>query len=264
MKRGVLLAGMLTLAGAVSAAGAVMASDNADNDPYDSENAFNPGQNGGVGFTSWVALEVGSPGSMYLEDMAPLDGSRSWGVGGTYALGRGLEEAAAEGTWTFLATHGATVGSFCGFSLRTTTNADSFSSGEILRFGMDYSQEGDATRIYCSTDGGGAYSHLDLGEADLRGSLLTYGVTWSTLAGTFTLGVWNQADDSHAEISGALAAGSPVAMFGVGIFEPGLDERMTFDAFERASIPEPGVAALVGLGALALMGVRWLRGSRSP
>ena len=233
---------------------ALLASDNADNDPY--AVGFNPGDNGGMGFTGWVQLDTGGFGTMYREELSPLDGLRSWGLSGTYALGRGLEEGVDEGTWSFVATHGAEAGSFCGFSLRTSTAAGSFSEGEILRFGMDYGQEGDGTRIYYSTDVGGLYGYIDLGDADLRGCVLQYTVTWSTVSGSFALGVRNLDDDSFGEGIGMLATGEAVAMFGAGIFGAGTDERMTFDAFDVASIPEPAVSASILLGALALWKIR--------
>lgn len=240
------------LAGAVPAARGALASDNADNDPYDSEATFMPGQNGGSGFTSWVELETGTPGSMYLEELDPLDGNQSWGLSGTYALGRGLETAAAEGNWTFTALHGTGIDSFCGFSLRTSTNTDSFAQSEILRFGIDYSEEFDSTRIYYSTNAGGGSDYLDLGDADLRGIQLQYSVTWSTVTGSFQLGVENLDDSSFAEVAGTMLAGNPVAMLGSGVFEATLDERMTFDSFDVNAIPEPSVSMSILLGAWML------------
>lgn len=254
---------MLALAGMVSSARAQLASDNADNDPYDAEATFMPGQNGGSGFTSWVELEVGTPGSMYLEELDPLDGNQSWGLSGTYALGRGLASASAEATWTFSSRFGADVASFCGFNLRTSTDTDDFATGEIFRFGLNYGEEYDATGIYFSTDAGSSYDMLDLGNSDLRGMLLEYTVTWSTLLGSFTLGVHNADEDVYAEISGSLSAGNSVAMLGAGIFEATLDERLTFDDYRLATIPEPGAATLFGLGFSGLLAVRSRRFRRS-
>ncbi len=246
-----------------TALAASLANDNADNDPYGSDNTFMPGQDGGSGFTSWVELETGTPGSMYLEESAPLAGNQSWGLSGTYALGRGLEQATAEATWTFTAMHGAGIAAFCGFSLRTSTSAGSFAESEILRFGIDYSEEFDNTRVYYSTDAGGAYDYLDLGDVDLRGVQLQYSVTWSTFAGSFRLGVENLDNSSYAEGTGTLLSGNAVAMLGVGIFEATLDERLTFDSYDLAPIPEPGTMAALGLGALGLMGARFRRSRRS-
>lgn len=264
MTRGISMAGalVLALAGAVPAARGALASDNADNEPYVSDATFMPGQNGGSGFASWVDLEVGTPGSMYLEELNPLDGNQSWGVSGTYALGRGLDAALAEATWSFSCTYGDGIDGFCGFNLRTSTDVDDFATGEIFRFGLNYGEEYDATGIYYSTDAGSSYEVLDLGNSDLRGMLLEYDMTWSTLLGSFTLGVYNADEDVYAEIGGSLSAGSPVAMLGAGIFEATLDERMTFDDYRLSAIPEPGSAALFGLGAFGLWAVRRRR-SRS-
>ena len=232
----------------------LVASDNADNDPYPS--GWNPGDNPGLGFTEWVNLEVGSPGSMYVENLAPLDGLYSWGLSGRYAVGRGLSNSLAVGQWTFLANHGSGIGSFCGFNLRTSTDDSSFDTDEILRFGVDYGEEFDATRIYFSTNAGADYAYIDLGDDDLRGADLEYSVSWSTVSGSFKLGVRNLDNDDFAEITADLASGAAVAMLGVGVFGNTLDERMTFDAFEV--IPEPAAAFMLLLGGGLLL-FRWLR-----
>lgn len=239
-----LLAALSLAAGAARAD--LVASDNADNDPYPS--GWNPGDNPGLGFTEWVNLEVGSPGSMYVENLAPLDGLYSWGLSGTYAVGRGLSNSLAVGQWTFLANHGAGIGSFCGFNLRTSTDGSFFDTDEILRFGIDYEEEFDATRIYFSTNAGSDYAYIDLGDDDLRGADLEYSVLWSTVSGTFTLGVHNEDADTYGEVTAALPSGSAVAMFGAGIFEATLDEQMTFDGYQASVVPEPGVLVTLVLG----------------
>ena len=256
-----LRSGFAMLALAVPAAcGGVIGWDNADNDPYDSENTFMEGQNGGNGFQPWVNLAGGTPGAMYLAEPSLRDeGLNSWGLSGTYAVGRGLTEAVTAGTWTFLASHGAGIGSFCGFNLRTSTNAGTFSDDEIFRFGVDYSQEGDTTRIYYSTNGGGDYGYLDLGEDSLLNVTLQYSVTWSTLSGTFTLAVLDLDASLYGEISGWLPAGAPVAMLGAGIFEATLDEKMKFDDYGVAAVPEPAAAVLLCWGAFGLWAGRGRR-----
>ena len=237
------------------AEGVLVGYDHADNEPYDSENTFQSGQNGGYGFAPWVELQVGTPGAIYRSDPSLREtGTTSWELGGTYALGRGLAMGMEEGNWTLVARHGAGIEAFCGFTLRTTTETGSFGAGEIFRFGMNYGEESDATRIYYSTDGGASYGAVDLGDEDLRGSILQYSVTWSTLAGTYVLGVRNLDTEVFGEATGSLAAGDAVAMFGVGAFEATLGGRFTFDGFEASSIPEPGTLALALLGA-AFLGV---------
>ena len=242
----------------------LIAYDCADNDPYASEAAFNAGQNGGTGFDSWVTLDVGGIGTMYVDAMAPLNGSQAWGLGGTYALGRGLTEAAAEGTWSLVARHGSGVSGFCGFSLRTSLDTDAFSAGEIFRFGMDLSQEGDATRIYYSTDMGSTYGAIDLGDDDLSGSLVEYSVTWSTVLGSYALGVRNVDTDAFGQALGALASGSSVVMLGTGIFGNNLSESLTFDEFGVSSIPEPSSTLLFAIGATALWVRRRKRNCKVP
>ncbi|HOW96898.1 MAG TPA: hypothetical protein P5567_13285 [Kiritimatiellia bacterium] len=241
--RAALLMAVLSLAAGAAHADLV-ASDNADNDPYPS--GWNPGDNAGSGFTAWVSLQAGSPGSMYVENLAPLDGLYSWGLSGTYAVGRGLSNSLAAGQWNILASHGSDVGSFCGFNLRTSTDDSAFDTDEILRFGINYGEEFDATRIYFSTNGGADYAYIDLGDADLRDSDLEYNVSWSTVSGSFTLGVRNGED--YEEVTADLPSDAAVAMFGAGIFEASLDERMTFDDYGVEAIPEPGALVTLVLG----------------
>jgi hypothetical protein len=260
MNRKLLMVGSAALALAMPAARSeIIALDNADNEPYASENTFQDGQNGGTGFRPWVNLEVGTPGTMYLATPSLRDeGLDSWGLSGTYAVGRGLTEAVAAGSWSFLASHGTNIGGFCGFSLRTTTNTGSFAESEILRFGVNYGEEADNTRIYYSTNAGGTYGALDMGGDSVFGAVLEYSITWSTLTGAYTLGVRNL--DAYGEASGALASGAAVAMLGAGIFEATVDERLVFDDYAVDAIPEPSSIALILLGASLLLGPRRFRG----
>lgn len=238
-------ANLLAVSAAVRAD--IVAADDADNDPYGAENTFAPGQDGGIGFTPWVELELGTYYDMYLEQYPPIAGLRSWGMSGTYALGRGLETPAAQGGWTFLARHGEDVGSFSGFNLRTSTEAGSFAESEILRFGVDPSQ-GDATCVYYSTNAGETYEALDLGDDDLPGSILEYRVSWSTTPGVFTLQVRNTDTEASAQVTTNMPGGAPVAMFGAGIFAATLDERLAFDSFSYDNEPTRAVLTDMHLG----------------
>jgi len=115
----------------------LVAADNADNDdPY--ADAFDLGDNGGYGFLGWAELYEGDPASMYNTTQIG-GGKRSWGLSGSYALGRGLSNSMSRGTWTLLARHDADNGGFSGFNLKTSTNI-TFEADEIFRFGDDPSQ----------------------------------------------------------------------------------------------------------------------------
>jgi len=199
-----------------------------------------------------VNLQVGDLGSMYVEQFAPLDGDGSWGLSDTYALGRGLSNSLAVGQWTLLARHGSDVNSFCGFNLRTSTSTESFKTDEILRFGINYDEGANAMRVCFSTNADADYAYLDLGDDDVRDADLEYSIAWSTVAGSFTLGVGNGKD--YVEVTADLPSGSPVAMLGAGIFEMNLDDKddLTFDDYGISVIPEPGAAGTVVLGAWLL------------
>ncbi|MCK4563969.1 MAG: hypothetical protein KAU94_04795 [Verrucomicrobia bacterium] len=216
----------------------VVAIDNADNDPYP-VTGFLPGDNGGAGFESWEELEVGTPGSMYLSSSIDNDSS-SWGIDGTYALGRELSQPLAIGSWNFLAQHDADNQNFSGFNLKTSANGTSFTSDEIFRIGMDPNQIGYDTRgVYVSTNAGADYLFLDCGWVDGEGDTIEYTIGWDTFAGSYTLAVSNQTESVAATFSGSLASGTSIAQLGVAVFGAGTDESIAFDAY--TVIPEPRV-----------------------
>ncbi len=221
----------------------LIASDNADNDPYPL--GWNPGDNGGFGFTGWTLLDSGVVGGMYTAT-AIDEGSYSWQIQGQYALGRGLASTRESGVFTLLARHELNSSAFSGFNLKTST-ADPFAEDEILRFGMNPS---DSTGIYISTDAGGDYIFLDCEWIDGNGDVLQYTITWTS--SSFTVAVMNLSEAVGASYSGSLSGG-PVAMLGVGIDGVNTNERLTFDAFEINPIPEPGACALALCGAVVLL-----------
>lgn len=233
----------------------LVGSDDADNDPYPL--GWNPGDNAGTGFKSWIVLDSGSQGSMYVDSVSELDGLYSWGESGTHAVGRGLSNVLFSGYWSFLARHDSANTAFSGFNLRTSTELGSgFGSFELVRFGIDADVMGyDNTGVYISTNAGADYSFLDLGDEDIRDAILLYTIHWDTSLGSYSLTVSNTDVGTTATLNGALASGSSVAMLGMGIFGVDTDERLTFDSFGVA-IPEPGTLVAVGLGALLLFSRR--------
>ncbi|MBN2562795.1 MAG: hypothetical protein JXQ75_17870 [Phycisphaerae bacterium] len=234
----------------------IIAADNADNDPYP-VSGFLPGDNGGYGFEPWVVLESGSPGSMFTAT-AIDDGTYSWGLSGTYALGRGLSNSMTSGTWRFLALHDPDNTAFSGFNLRSSTNIGSgFGSFDLLRFGMDPSQPGyDGSGIYVSTNAGTSYEFLDCGWVDGEGDTLEYIVAWDG-GGSYSLTVSNLGEGVVGNFSGSMSAGS-VAMLGTAVFGATANESVTLDDYHV--IPEPAAAVLVLMGAALVGAVR--RGGR--
>ncbi|MCF7837976.1 MAG: hypothetical protein K9N49_05040 [Candidatus Marinimicrobia bacterium] len=233
------------------AAADLVAADNADNDPY--PEGWNPGDNGGYGFTEWVILDEGSPGSMYTT--ASIDNDTwSWGLAGTYAVGRGLSNTMSRGAWTFLAAHGDNLADFSGFNLRSATEVgNGFADTELIRFGL---RPEDPTGAYVSTNAGADYVFLDCGWLDGTGALIEYRISWDQ-TGLWTLRINNLDEEITETFSGALGGDGPVAMLGAGVFGATIDEQMTFD--DLRVTPEPATLLMWLFGA-SLMALTRRRG----
>ncbi len=230
----------LFLLGNASLCFAEIVADNADNDPYPEH--FNPGDNGGTGFTPWVTLEGGTPGSMYTA--AAIDGgSYSWGMSGTYALGRGFSITLDSGLWSMLAVHDTDNTAFSGFNLRSSTDiGGGFGDFELLRFGMD---PADNTGIFVSTNSGANYDFIDCGWVDGGGDTIEYAVSWNS-GGTYSLAVSNLSESGVATFfSGDMTTGS-VAMVGAAVLGATANESLTFDEYNV--IPEPATTVLLLMG----------------
>jgi len=225
----------------------MIAFDRADNDPYPL--GFETGQNGGYGFTGWKKLTDNTEvGSMYRAN-DPLDPdleySYSWGMSGSFALGRGLATSQNTFVWTFLARHNSDS-DFSGFNLKTSTNTG-FATDEVLRFGLDLSDQ--QTGFYVSTNLGTDYTFQDCGWLDATGDVLLYSVTWNS--GVFAVNVQNlDENEQGSTFSGTLAAVDDIAMFGASLHGNTLDESLHFDRF--SVVPEPSIALLLGVGILTL------------
>ncbi len=226
-----------------------VAFDCADNDPYPL--GFSTGQNGGYGFTGWELLDEGDPGTMFIANKPLDDGAiYSWGMSGSYALGRGLGNSQNSFTWSFLASHESDAG-FSGFNLKTSTSIG-FATDEVLRFGLDLGTA--ATGFFVSTNRGVGYAFQECGWVDASGDTLLYSITWNN--GSFSVGVSNVTEDlSSTAFSGTLGAQDDIAMFGVALDGNTLDETLHFDRFEV--VPEPGAALLLVVGLLVVMIVRF-------
>lgn len=219
--------------------------DNADNDPYP-VSGFLPGDNGGTGFTAWVVLDSGSPGSMYTQS-AIDDGSYSWGIGGSYGLGRGLTNDLIHGSVTWLAVHDPDNTDFSGFNVKSSTNMG-FGIDELIRFGFNPSVPGyTGEGVYVSTNAGADYTYFDCGWVDGEGDLIEYTLSWSP--GSYTLSVSNHTESVFSQFSGSMSNGA-VSMLGVGIEGAGLGETLAFDGL--AAVPEPGAFVLFSIALVLL------------
>ncbi|HOX03189.1 MAG TPA: hypothetical protein P5555_13050 [Candidatus Paceibacterota bacterium] len=226
--------------------------DNADEDLYRTAEQFD-GLNGGDGFEAWLMLNPGptaAGGSYFVQQAShpeqPLDGDYSWGMNGTYAVGRGLVSPVSAGTWTFLAAHNlyneANSG-FSGFNLKSEKSLRNgpFDQFELLRFGYSISTSPYQKGIGYSTDGGANYEYV--GGEDWSGDTLQYSVSWDGL-GKYTLSVENQSDANKGRLFVTVTtAGGSVAMLGAAIYGKDLNaESLTFDAY---MVPEPPAAMFV-------------------
>jgi hypothetical protein len=238
---------------------ALFATDQADNDPYPVTH-FQLGDNGGYGFMAWVQLQGGAPGSRFLGTaLLPLH-VNSWGLSGTYAVGRGLASAVPVGAWHLVAVHDPNNSGFSGFNLKTSTQAG-FGADELLRFGLNGSG---GTGIYVSTDRGVSYTFLDCGWLNASGDTLEYTVGWDAL-GNYSLAANNLTEAKAASFTGSMAPGE-VSMLGAAVYGATLNDRLSFDTFEITAIPEPTTALplLVVVLALCLERSRQRRLARSP
>jgi hypothetical protein len=219
----------------LSSQAALYSVDNADNDPYRTENDWLPGQNGGQGYQPWVKLNV-EPyyGASYLTLTSLIDGHlASWGMNGYFAMGRGLESPQPFGTLRLLATHGSDNTGFSGFSLKASTDP-AFANGELLRFGM---VDSGGTGIYVSYDAGANYDFLNCNWVDARGDALAYTITWDA-SGTYTLTVDNFSEQTSSSFGGTIPTDT-VLMFGAAVFGPSLSDQLAFDGAEVGTVPEP-------------------------
>lgn len=262
----VLAAALLASTASVSA-GTFSWEDDADNDVYRSAGIEGQyvGYNGGNGFDMWILLNPGytADGADYVVQQSfrpqqpSIQDDYSWGMNGTHAVGRGLEQAVPVGTWTFRAAHNVNKLSnseFSGFNLRSSkTSSDNlwhFDESELLRFGFNDDSYTSEQGICYSLAGDSDYVYL--GGGDWIGATLEYSVSWQPSgAGTqYSLSVQNvDTLETLEETIFVATAHAPVAMLGAAIYGATLAETITFDTFRV--VPEP-VAALPVLGVVCL------------
>ena len=210
------------------------AQDNAGNDPYP-VSQFQIGDNGGWNFEPWMKLESDTfIGTRYL-GASIGDSLYSWGLGGTYGVGRALPGTAHKGLWQIRMVHDPDNTGFSGFNLKTAGLAG-FDVSELIRVGLAPDEVGfDGTGVYVSTDGGDQYTFLDCGWVDGRGDVILYQLFYDE-AGGYTLTVNNLDEEVTSQFSGQLPS-SAVLMLGVAVFGATLDESVAFDSLAFQSGP---------------------------
>lgn len=214
------------LASATSTVSSLVALDDADNDPYPASQ-FQIGDNGGVNFEPWAKLESDTLfGSRFLA--ATIGNSLySWGLSGTYGVGRALPGIAHHGLWAVWMVHDPDNTGFSGFNLKTAA-LPGFGASEIIRVGMAADQLGfNDSGVYFSMDGGASYSFLDCGWVDGRGDVIIYQIVWNE-TGTYDLTVENVDEGITTVFEGTLPTSS-VVMMGMAVFGNTLDESVQFD-----------------------------------
>ncbi len=204
---------------ACTARAAPVAWDNADHDPYPA--GFNPGDNAGYGFTPWVVLASGSPGAMFTTT-AIDGGTYSWGMNGTYALGRGLSNSLAAGRFSLLALHASGNTAFSGFNLKTNAEAG-FDADEVLRVGLDPAHD---TGFSFSTNAGADYVFVDCGWVSGLADVLRYEIGWNDSG--FSITVSNLAEHLAGATNGTRAGGT-VSIAGMAVNGASTADALTFD-----------------------------------
>jgi hypothetical protein len=212
----------------------LVATDDADNDPYPATQ-FQSADNGGVNFEPWLKLEgSASTGSRFLGGSIG-DSDHSWGMNGTYAVGRSLPGTAHHGLWQIRMVHDPDNTDFSGFNLKSAA-LSGFNETEIIRAGMTAQPIASIGKgISVSTDGGTNYTFLDCGWDDGRGDSLIHQFYWNE-SGSYTLTVINVSEGITSQFTGTMPS-SAVAMMGVGVFGSSTDESLQFDSLSFQTDP---------------------------
>lgn len=212
----------------------LLAKDNAGNDPYPTTK-FQSADNGGMNFEPWQKLE-GSliNGSRFLGGSIG-DSTNSWGLSGTYAVGRGLPGTAHHGLWQIRMVHDPDNTDFSGFNLKSAA-VSGFGETEIIRMGMTTQPIASIGKgISISTDGGTNYTFHDCGWEDGRGDSVLYQFYWDE-SGSYTLTVVNSTEGITSQFTGTMLS-SAVTLMGVGVLGASATETIQFDSLSFQTDP---------------------------
>ena len=212
----------------------LVATDNAGNDPYPTTQ-FQSADNGGVNFEPWMKLEGSSvTGSRFLGGSIG-DSIHSWGMTGTYAVGRSLPGTTHHGLWQIRMVHDPDNTDFSGFNLKSAA-VSGFGETEIIRVGMTAQPIASIGKgISVSTDGGQTYTFLDCGWDDGRGDSVIYQFYYDE-SGEYTLTVINVSEGITSQFTGTMPA-SAVTMMGVGVFGASAAQSIQFDSLSFQTAP---------------------------
>jgi len=248
MLKGILAVAVLTC---VASAWAFIASDDADNDAYDSGWAL--AANGGFGFNPWYEISTGGGGRFIATaSFQVLDGSRSWGLfagdTGNYAIGRPLQGSPlASGQFSVLARHN--VNNEVGFTGVTVYNQG---RTELIRFGLNPSSGNNAVFVQYVSITGSITGSINLGT-ELRGKRLKYTLVWDA-DGVFILEARHLDGSEVGYFIGDWGNGNQVSAFGFNNFNSGSFQDFIFDQINV--VPEPASLLALGAGLAGLMGLR--------
>jgi hypothetical protein len=206
----------------------IVATDNADNSVYAPQPNHNWSQiNGGFGYGAWTALVGG--GGTYMEGVGvnnrQVEGNFSFAIYAgpdSFAISRPLSNSISYGEFDILTrfdvadSPGASL-----VNIRTGNNTTSFSSGELLSFGIVNGNQ------LSYTDGSG-FHLMPSGEA--RGAIWDWNIDFDAAAGTYSLSVTNLGGGFAGFVNGSLeASNTSVGSFAVINSSAGANQNLIFD-----------------------------------
>jgi len=227
----------------------VVASDDADNAAYAPQPNHNWSPiNGGFGYNTWTPLADQAGGGNYMEGVGvnnrQVTGNFSFALfagGGGYDISRplvnpitGLGEFDIITRFDIAASPGAGL-----VNIRAGNNTAGFGAGELLSFGIVNGNQ------LSYTDGTG-FHLLPSGEA--RGSEWGWNIDFNSITGTYSGSVTNLGGGFAAFFNGNFEpGGNNVGSFAALNSSTGNNQNVIFDN-PQFSVPEPGIATLMGLG----------------
>ena len=146
---------------------------------------------------------------------------------------------------------------FSGFNIKSAPGTAFGGASELLAFGLDPSGGSGNISIFDNTG-----THLIVLDGELRGSVIDFGLTFDTTAGTYTLtasergSLFGSFSGTLRDTNGVAAGVGAVADLGFGNFNYGANQDLIVDNLSLTAIPEPGTTA--GLFLILAVGV-WMK-----